>query len=339
VNYTSADFPATGTYRMPFSISATTGGFDVVTVLNDGLAIFGSLPGPAKFLLVPSAPSSGLPAGSFETIVANLDPNLFAILGDNPLQFASNSLVPGLLNSSIYGDGRQSGGAGDYESEMTPFAVDNSTFTFEFFVSYYGGTITIDPAYSASGTGYSAWFKDPEGYTHEYCNSNFYLNFSLTNQRTSIGGSVYMIREIKLPYAYPGFDEPGYDQVFMEFSDNQSTITREFGPSGVLAAPKHFAFVHTPDFYRIYIGGSLFHERTATALDSVYTAFGLNINSSSLLDSTNITPVEINGPSTGGHVVASSAMRFCVSGIRLTASQALYSGSSFTPPTSITSLA
>jgi hypothetical protein len=48
INYTLGDFPPTGQiYRMPFNITATSGGFDEVTILNAGVAVFEKINTPA----------------------------------------------------------------------------------------------------------------------------------------------------------------------------------------------------------------------------------------------------------------------------------------------------
>jgi hypothetical protein len=298
VNYTSADFPATGTYRMPFSISATTGGFDVVTVLNDGLAIFEPLPSGSGFLLVPSDAGFTVATGNMEA---------FSLTSEN----------------SVYGAAAGPGGAGAISADYGQIAyLDNESLPITEESTRQGFTVEcmIKASSPTPGGGYFVPYHEVGinmYFAEIFLSAGWYVDY---NSGIISGSSLFQA-----------------DAKFLSDTDNAIHVySREkplgandgIAPGAILVPSlessnfQHFAIVIVPGDSpttrngRFYINGQLIGTRNSLALD--YFAYPLFLRINVNNHSTTATPY--------------------IHGIRYTPS-ALYSGSSFTPPTSITSLA
>ena len=175
------------------------------------------------------------------------------------------------------------------------------------------------------------------------------LNFGLSGDQYSSGGSINLHRQIVTPAASPGYVRETSDKIYIASNSWSGTEV----DSSALNTPKHFAFVHTAESFRFYYDGNLVNEVAVTEpLDKTNSYFGVSLNTSSttpdpqnnpLYTAEQLIPSSLASSSdvidSYGHIAVASAMRFRVSGLRFTANRALYSGSTYTPPTSITTLA
>lgn len=143
----------------------------------------------------------------------------------------------------------------------------------------------------------------------------------------------------------PAENSPAYDRVTFGF-----TATETSADASVNAAPtaldtvQHLAIVKTRDTIAGYVNGNrvfnaplnIAATSTSNIICKIEVIHGGPLDGPIIRDPTPALPDRIDNR---GNITAADAMRHKIKGIRLTPGRALYSGESFNPPTSITTLA
>jgi hypothetical protein len=134
--------------------------------------------------------------------------------------------------------------------------------------------------------------------------------------------------------------EPGFTEATASVSINEASDSM---PLTFSSRQIHFAFTVTPGTASGYLDGQ---RLTTTAIPVINSPMLYDLEIATLAvssqDGSIVIPVDpflVGDSSSSGSIRVAEASRHSISGLRFTPGRALYSGSSFTPPTSITRLA